>query len=302
MKLLFSLFLLGNSLNLLLAQPFFAPDSTENALLWRITPNPTTATKNVAPSYLYGTIHLIPKKDLRITNAMKTAIKSCKKMTFEINVKKASGLFAQLSMLRKAVMQHDTTLDMLISKEDYRLVERKFTQLGLPMKLIRRVKPLFLSSLLEGDPRSSDMGSYEMSLLEIAEAQNLKIDGLETIKSQMQVLDSIPYKVQADGLMEGIRHPDASKAEYQQLLDCYKAENLTCLAQQFASENEADLLPYQGALLDNRNQQWLPIMEKMMRRQPTFFAVGAGHLVGEQGVIALLRKQGYIVEGVMKEK
>ncbi|MEY4902362.1 MAG: hypothetical protein RLZZ292_177 [Bacteroidota bacterium] len=298
MKLLFSLFLVGIGLNTLLAQPFFAPDSTENALLWRITLKTTTTEKSVAPSYLYGTIHLIPKKDLHITDAMTRAIKTCKKMTFEINVKKASGIFAQLSMLRKAVMRHDTTLDMLISKEDYRLVERKFTEVGLPMKLIRRVKPLFLSSLLEGDPRSSDMGSYEMSLLEVAEANDLKIDGLETIKSQMQVLDSIPYKVQAEGLVDAIRHPEASKAEYQQLLDCYKAENLTCLAQQFASENEAEMQPYQGALLDNRNQQWQPIMEKMMRRQPTFFAVGAGHLVGEQGVIALLRKQGYKVEVV----
>jgi uncharacterized protein len=293
MKLLFSLFFVGISLNYLFAQSHFAPDSTENALLWRIS----SKTMPV-PSYLYGTIHIVPKKELRITPAMQSAIKGCRKMTFEINMKKASGIFAQLSMLRKAMMRHDTTLEMLLSKEDYALVERRFTKEGLPMKLIRRVKPLFLSSLLEGDPRSGDMDSYETRLLEIAESEKLKIDGLESIQSQMQVLDSISYQVQADGLVESIRHPDESKTEYQRLLDCYKAQDLRCLEKQFASENEADLQPYQGALLDNRNQQWIPIMEKMMRRQPTFFAVGAGHLVGENGVIAHLRKQGYTLEAV----
>jgi uncharacterized protein YbaP (TraB family) len=53
-----------------------------------------------------------------------------------------------------------------------------------------------------------------------------------------------------------------------------------------------------NVLLDNRNQNWIPKIEKVAKEKPTLFAVGAAHLPGENGVIALLRKKGYTVEAV----
>ena len=55
---------------------------------------------------------------------------------------------------------------------------------------------------------------------------------------------------------------------------------------------------FEDLLLVGRNKNWIPIMEKMMISKTTFFAVGAGHLGGKNGVIALLRKQGYKVTAV----
>jgi uncharacterized protein YbaP (TraB family) len=52
--------------------------------------------------------------------------------------------------------------------------------------------------------------------------------------------------------------------------------------------------------LKKRNQNWIPVMGRMMAEKPTLFAVGAGHLGGKSGVVALLRKAGYRVE-VAKE-
>ena len=54
----------------------------------------------------------------------------------------------------------------------------------------------------------------------------------------------------------------------------------------------------QDVLLNNRNKNWIPIMIKTMKNKATFFGVGAGHLAGEEGVIKLLRKQGFKVEAV----
>jgi uncharacterized protein len=57
---------------------------------------------------------------------------------------------------------------------------------------------------------------------------------------------------------------------------------------------------YEDILLKKRNMNWIPVMGRMMAEKPTLFAVGAGHLGGPTGVVALLRKAGYRVE-VAKE-
>jgi uncharacterized protein len=56
-----------------------------------------------------------------------------------------------------------------------------------------------------------------------------------------------------------------------------------------------DMAGFEDVLLINRNKNWIPVMEKNMLQSGTFFAVGAGHLPGDDGVISLLRKSGYKV-------
>jgi uncharacterized protein YbaP (TraB family) len=58
---------------------------------------------------------------------------------------------------------------------------------------------------------------------------------------------------------------------------------------------EESLGGYEDLLLVTRNKNWIPVMGEMMKTQPVFFAVGAGHLGGKNGVIALLRQEGYTV-------
>ena len=68
---------------------------------------------------------------------------------------------------------------------------------------------------------------------------------------------------------------------------------------QFDALHYAGMSVYKiGVLLFNRNKKWIPIMEKAMQKEKVFFAVGAGHLAGPQGVINLLRAKGYTVKGI----
>ena len=76
----------------------------------------------------------------------------------------------------------------------------------------------------------------------------------------------------------------------------YNAEDLEGLQKITAAQGlEAD---FQENLVDQRNRNWIPLIEKITAEAPTFIGVGALHLPGEQGVINLLRKQGYTVEAV----
>jgi uncharacterized protein len=273
--------------------PTFPTTTIENALLWEISGNKITK-----PSYLFGTIHIIGKEDYFLPIRTNTALSAAQKVVFEINMEDMSDMGKQMGLLSKAMMRNDTTLQQLLSKEDYSAVNQHFTKIGMPLFMLERMKPMFLSIFAEtGDDKLSngDMKSYEMELFDIAKKQKKKIGGLETAEYQLSMFDSIPYREQADMLVKGIRSKNNGKDQLQQMVNLYKDQNISALYNMIVSDTTG-IANHGNLLLDNRNRNWVPIMEKMMTDTSTFFAVGAGHLGGEKGVITLLRKRGYTVK------
>ena len=273
----------------------FAPVASENSLLWEITG------KGVAqPSYLFGTIHLIGKDDFLLTDSTLAAFDRTKKVAFEIDLEEMSDISAMLPLLMKAFMRNGTTLRDLLTTEDYTYVKNHFADMGLPMFMLERVKPMFLSAMVGQQGGMGDMSamkSYEMELLELARQAGKPVSGLETAAYQMSMFDSIPYKAQAEMLVQSLRMESSEdEGGIGQLIAMYKTQDLYGLQQML--EGEGGMGEYTGLLLDQRNANWIPVMEAMMTKQPVFFAVGAGHLPGENGVIALLRKKGYAVRPV----
>ena len=119
--------------------------------------------------------------------------------------------------------------------------------------------------------------------------------GLETIEYQMSMFDSIPYTAQAEMLVESLKADSVGSDQFEDMVRLYKAQDLDGMQKMFESD-EGGLGEYDQLLLVNRNKNWIPIMEEMMSEKPTFFAVGAGHLGGSLGVVALLRKAGYVLK------
>ena len=92
-------------------------------------------------------------------------------------------------------------------------------------------------------------------------------------------------------LVESIKVEDKSADQFDEMVKLYKAQDIE--AMQSMMDAEESLSEYGDLLLVQRNHNWIPVMAGMMAEQPTFFAVGAGHLGGEEGVVALLREAGY---------
>jgi uncharacterized protein len=295
-------FLLG--FGQLLAQPTTAPavKSTaptveENALLWRISGNNLLTT-----SYLYGTIHMIGKDDFFLTDSTRSAIDRAKLVTFEINMEDMMNLPAQMGLMMKSFMSGGKTLSGLLSKEDYAIVKAHFDKQGLPLFLFERMKPMFLTVLADADLSgglggNGDMVSYEMKIMDIAQQQKKKMGGLETAEYQMSMFDSIPYEEQAQMLVESIKSSGTGEdGQFDEMVKLYKNQDIVGMGTMMGEDESIG--SHQDLLLNQRNRNWIPIMGEMMLAQPTFFAVGAGHLGGDQGVVSLLRKAGYTVEPV----
>ncbi len=267
----------------------------ENSLLWRISGNGLSTA-----SYLYGTIHIISRGDFFLTDSTLAAIDRAELVTFEINMNDMMNLTSQFSLLMKAFMSGNKSLRDLLSKEDYQLVKDHFDKKGLPLFLFERMKPMFLTVFADMDisPESfgqndSEMVSYELKINEIANEKDKEIGGLETAEYQMSMFDSIPYEEQAKMLVEGIKSSGAAGEGFDKMIELYKSQDINGMIEMM--DDDQSLGGREDLLLVTRNKNWIPVMGEMMKKQPVFFAVGAGHLGGPNGVIALLRKEGYQV-------
>ena len=269
-------------------------EPTEKALLWSVRK------KGFKPSFVYGTIHLIDKESFFLPAKTEESIAASNSIVYEINMEDMSDMGAQMGMLTKAFMNDGVTLKDLLSDDDYEMVENHFEDKGLPMMFLQRIKPMFLSVLVgdDMDPsmlQNGDMLSYEMELEKIASKNNLASGGLETIEYQLSIFDKIPYEDQAAMLMDAIK---ASGEEDTGMLDLfvkmYTDQDLKKM-HDYTLHEESGMAKYADILLYDRNTNWIPKMEEHMKLEPTFFAVGAGHLGGTKGVLALLKERGFEV-------
>ena len=272
-----------------------------NALLWKIEGNGLQT-----PSYLFGTIHLIGSDDYYLPTGTLSAIDNSEKMVFEIDMKEMGDMGAMMGLMNKAFMKDNKTLRDLISAEDYALVDAHFKKMGLPLMMLERMKPMFLTVFASGDMdpaglQNGSMKSYEMEFLEIANTSNKPTGGLETIEFQLSVFDSIPYTAQAEMLVETIKDEDKDSSQFDDMVQMYKNQLINDMVSMIGDEEE-QLSEYEDILLSKRNEAWISGMKTMMNEMPTFFAVGAGHLAGERGVIHLLRKEGYTLTPLSQTK
>ena len=268
----------------------------QNSLLWKIE-----SKESQYPSYIFGTIHLIDSSDYFLPPRFQKTFNECKNVVFEIDMKNMNDPAMLMNLLPKILMRGDTSLEDLLSQKDYSILQKNFKKSGIPLFLFQKVKPLFLTVFAEGDIvpgsiQNKKYMSYEMEIMEMAKKQNKSTGGLETMEFQIGVLDSIPYKEQAKMLMESINSKETGGNQLKELIDLYKQQNINALHQSIKSD---DISVYEKILLNNRNRNWIPVIIDYISHEPTFFAVGAGHLGGKDGVINLLRKKGYKVTAVL---
>jgi uncharacterized protein YbaP (TraB family) len=266
-----------------------AQSSGNNSLLWEISGNGLTRA-----SYLYGTIHLICKKDFFISDKLKQKFSSTDKLYLEVDMDDPS---VNMKMLQLSMLKGKKLSDFF-SDSDYNKLNDFFRDtIKMPLTFLGTMKPFVLFSIMTLKTLPcQDQQSYEMTFVEMAKEQNKEVLGLETIEDQMKIFDDLPDSVQAQMVMRYVNDFSKQKSDFAKMVEVYKKQNLDSLYEQITSS--PDIEGSEDALLFDRNARWIPVMEEAMKTQPAFFAVGAGHLAGDKGVINLLRQQGYTVTPV----
>ena len=170
------------------------------------------------------------------------------------------------------------------------------------LSFFNKMKPMMLAALLY--PRMMPCktpSGVEMELMTIAKKEQKEILGFETIEFQSSVFDSIPYSVQAKDLLKSIDSMDKYKVYFNKMVQTYKNQQTDSLVAIVNDKTFSDG-ENNDALLKNRNLNWVKQLKTILPKKNIFMAVGAAHLFGNDGLIDLLRKEGYTVKGIENQQ
>jgi uncharacterized protein YbaP (TraB family) len=263
--------------------------SGTSSLLWEISGNGLTQ-----PSYLFGTFHIVCKKDFTITSQLREKLLSTRQLYGELDMD-APGQEMQLAL--KMVMK-DSSLPQLVSDTDYKKMSDSFQKItGMPLTMFNNFLPFVPMSLaVINMVPCSDKVQPETEFMKIAKEHNMEVLGLETIQEQVDVINSQPRDSMVSQFRSMLLNYDSSRHAMQHLVDVYNKRNIDSIYAYMKSEDMSQ--DFETELLVKRNRKWVPLIVQAIQQKPSFFAVGAGHLGGPDGVLNLLRKQHYLLRPV----
>lgn len=267
-------------------------------LLWKVSGN-----KLKNPSYLLGTHHFMPLSLCDTLSGFDKAFSSSKQFYGEISFADSANTKAFDNIPKMELLPKNQSLADFYTPEEYEeILQYTESIIGYRPRLITFTPGafyLFLTITFPETQSSSKTEYIDDGLQRRALADGKAVGGLESVELGANLLWGGDMKKDAAKLLETVRDPANSKdslASARLLLDkAYSNQNLDLLYDMVKQGLDED--EYQD-FVSKRNLSWLPIMEEAMKKCCTFFAVGGGHLPGEEGLITLLRKQGYTVEPV----
>jgi hypothetical protein len=237
------------------------------------------------------------KEDIKFSNELKLALKNAQEVYFEMDLDDPANTLGAIFFMN---MKDGKALKDFYTETEYTRLKTFFKDsLGMPLTMLEHMKPNFIEALLYPKMMPcKTMSGIEEELLKIAKQEKKEIKGFETIAFQASVFDSIPYESQAKDLLKTIDSMQVYKIYFDSMLHVYKTQQLSAIENMF-TKSEFGMDENRDLLLDNRNRNWVEQLNKILPEKNIFIAVGAGHLVGEKGLIALLRKAGYTLRPLL---
>ena len=265
-------------------------------LLYEISGNGLTKS-----SYLFGTHHMVPVQTATKIPGLFRAFNDCSAVVGEFVDDNPEEMQRQILIASK---MEESIFKLLTPEEEVLIDSALQAELGLTLANVQYMRPNVIAMIYEMTVRERvlkpQMGDMAMdSYFQVAGSELGKaVYGLETVDDQLKMLlRSIPVERQAEILVETIRNTNDIITENSKLDSLYEKGDLEGLYEMLI-ETEDMTEAEKFLLVDERNHDWLPKIEKHIKQEPCFIAVGALHLPGNDGLINLLRKAGYKVKAV----
>ncbi len=270
-------------------------------LLWKVSGNGLDR-----PSYLFGTYHLASLGIKDSIAALPQVQQDVQQVYGEIIMADMMKPETLMQMQQQMMLPADTTLKSLFSPAEFETITQAVQEyLKVDIALLDRMKPAALFQqltvlfYLKHTPGYNPQEQLDASFQQDATKAGKKVGGLETVQSQMDILFNKPLRRQAEDLYCFLSDPAKAERQAKELIAAYAAQDLDTVLRLMEEKEgtKCDPTPEEMAqLLYDRNHNWAKQMPALMQNMPTLFVVGAGHLPGEQGLLALLKAQGYTVE------
>lgn len=285
---------------------------TQAQLLFKISGHGLTS-----PSYIVGTYHLASVSFVDSIPGIRQAMADTQQTYGELVMSEMFSADSLAIMQQAMMLPNGMTLDKLLTADEMsRLNAYVKSVLGMDLtnpllsQQMGNLTPQALSttlSLLSYMKKSGQFdpqNSFDDYFQKEARANGKGVGGLETLAFQIETLyKGATMERQKEQLMCLVDNAAFMDEMASSVISAFYAQNIDAIkaAMDVKLHNSCDTSPEEeNALIYNRNADWITKMPALMAQKPTLFAVGAAHLPGERGVLNLLRKAGYSVEGVVR--
>lgn len=272
-------------------------------LLWKISGNGLTA-----PSYIFGTHHFIPLSFLDSIKGIEKAFDASEQIIGELDMRSVNEM--QMKLMSAAIMPLNYDYDDLLKDDEKEILDTNLMKiLGIGLDQLSRMKPAMLQNLVSITlyqkyyPTATTGLSMDQFIQEKASRESKPVLALETPEDQIYaLLDHQSIERQTELLMCMINNQELLKKHMDKLQKAYLNQDLQALYQLYDEEVPNDPCPStqqeKDVLNKDRNEKWLHELPILMQQKSSFVAVGCLHLVGPDGLLEGLRKQGYSVEPI----
>lgn len=250
--------------------------------------------------YVLGSIHLLKKEIYPLSRKIEDAFERSKALVVEANINDISQISVE-KLIKDAFYPENDTLEKHISRETYGLVKKELGELGAPIEIVNTQRPWFLAlTLLSLKLMRSDFDpNYGIDKYFLSKAEGKKrILELESLDYQINLLANLSNEEQEQFLLYTLRDINNLKDEMDKIVEAWISGDTNAMEsivlKNFTGKKMSSI---HEKLFYERNRNMALKIEDFLKTGETYFiVVGAGHLIGNKGVIDILKGKGYLVE------
>lgn len=255
-------------------------------VLWQIS-------KSGQPdSYVFGTIHITDPEVLALPESVSRALNESEQFVMEALPDTDQLLLMSSMMFFQDGQRLSDLVDDSILLKTYDILSA-YTMMP---EVVEEMKPWTAFLIINYPPKSED--ALDLILLSMARQNGASVIGLETLEEQAQLFDQLTLEEQVTLLTDTVCHYDVVKNDFTIMKQLYLKRDLAALfqhANRFGMIDEPLYKALMKRLIQDRNRSMVERMQTILPKGKTFVAIGAMHLSGDDGVLALLEQQGYKV-------
>ncbi|WEK68625.1 MAG: TraB/GumN family protein [Candidatus Chryseobacterium colombiense] len=260
---------------------------SENSILWEVTGNGLSK-----PSYIAGTFHIMCSKDFEMKPKVLKALEKSESFVMEINYTDPKEMTALQKMFKS-----DKKLSDQLNPGEANELDKILANYGTNLKNMDNSSSQALYALISMKAvpcPSTEIKSYELELMQAALKNKKNISGLEKVEDQ---LTSINKAYELKDVIQQLKMGKEYETLLQGMISAFKKEDLQTVNNLFKNDKFMNS-KQEKAMLTDRNKNWAEKMPEMMKKESSLFAVGGAHLMGDNGIIKLLRAKGYTVKPI----
>lgn len=273
-----------------LASTFFTQLVHAETSIWRVSLGENQV-------YIGGTVHLLRDSDFPLPTEFYHAYENSDRIVFETDINALSTQAMQQKMMQLMIAEPEQRIDQLISSKTMNLLSDELVKRGIDVNSLMQFKAsMIMTVMLMNDLNQLGMTSEGVDAYfnKRAMKDGMPIGELESLEQQLQFLSSMGEGKEEEFIHSSLQDLDDLQSIYKTLIQAWRRGNQKQLETLIINEMKGNFPDVYQQLLVQRNDSWLPKIKQMFKEPGTeYILVGVGHLIGPDGLLIRLQKEGY---------